>query len=80
MSDIIYDAKEQIIRVEARIAEIAADYTRSQIKRNLRMQVGDLRTAQELTQRLRVLSSELAYLAGQKRLSDCAGRRTVGTH
>jgi hypothetical protein len=76
MSDIFYDAKEQINRVNARLAQVAADYTRSQIKRDLWLQAGDLRSAQELTRRLRVLSSELAYLAGQKRLCDCAERHS----
>ncbi len=80
MSDIIYDAKEQINRVEARIAKVVADYTRSQITRDLRLQAGDMRTAHQLNERLRVLSSELAYLASQKRLCDCAQRHSGRTH
>lgn len=80
MSDIIYDAKEQINRVEARIAKVVADYTRSQITRDLRLQAGDMRTAHQLTERLRILSSELAYLASQKRLCDCAEPRSCRAH
>jgi hypothetical protein len=80
MSDIIYDAKEQMSRVNARIAQVAADYTRSQITRDLKLQAGDIRTAHELNKRLSVLGSELAYLASQKRLCDSAERHAITRH
>jgi hypothetical protein len=74
MSDIHFDAKDQIKRVNARIAEIAADYARSQMKRDLSLQIGAFRRASELTERLRFLNSQLAYLASQKRLYSCSHR------
>jgi hypothetical protein len=74
MTDILYEAKEQISRVNARIAQVAADYTRSRIRRDQKLRAGDFRRASELTRRLRLLGAQLAYLAGQKRLSDCAER------
>ena len=80
MSDLHHDAKEQISRVNARIAEIAADYARFQMKRDLSLQLGAFRRASELNERLRLLNSQLAYLASQKRLYNCSERHTCQKH
>jgi hypothetical protein len=72
MAQINHDADPQIERLNSRIAQVAADYERSKIKRAIWLQAGDFRRAGEITRRLRLLNSELAYLASQRRLWDTA--------
>lgn len=74
MSKITYNADEQIDRLNARIAQVAADYTRSRIKRTAWLHAGGIRRAGELTRRLRMLNSELAFLASQRRRWDSVAR------
>ena len=74
MTDIFCDAKEQIRRVDARLAQLAADYARSEMKRDLWLKAGKIQNAREVSRRLRQINAELAYLASQKRLGDCAAK------
>lgn len=66
MLEVTHAAKEQIERINTRIAELAADHTKSKIMRAAWLDAGDARRANQLTARLRTLNLELAYLASQK--------------
>lgn len=70
MLDTRFGADEQIDRVNARIAQVAADYTRAQLKRTLSLQAGDVRRARDIGRRMHMLTNELAYLASQLRQWD----------
>lgn len=74
MSEMIYNPDEQIALLNERIAQVAADYTRSRIKRSAWLHAGDIHRAGELTRRLRMLNSELAFLASQRRQWDSVAR------
>jgi hypothetical protein len=65
MLDTRYGADEQIDRVNARIEEVAAEYTRSQLERTLALKAGDVRRARQVGKRMHMLNGELAYLASQ---------------
>jgi Ser/Thr protein kinase RdoA (MazF antagonist) len=71
MSDVTHDAKEQMGRVNARIAQLAADYQRSRMTRDLWKRAGNVHSARQLSKRLRRLDAELAYLARQKKRCEC---------
>ena len=72
MSNIDCDPNAQIERINGRIAQVVADYEKSKMKRAIWLRVGDIRRVGELTKYLRMLNSELAYLASQRRQWDCA--------
>lgn len=72
MPQIYIDVNGQIERLNSRIAEVAADYERSKLTRTIWLQAGNMRRASEATRRLRLLSSELAALASQRRQWDRA--------
>jgi len=63
-------ANDQIRRLNERIAEIAADYSRMRLQRKLSLQAGDIRRAKDLHKRLHALNNNLALLAGQLRQSE----------
>jgi hypothetical protein len=65
-------AYEQVERLSARINEVAADYSRTQIKRSVLLRAGDVRQARYLGRRLHLLNAELAYLVGALKQSDAA--------
>jgi len=69
MRDITDQAQDQIRRLNARIAQVAADYNQCEFKQRLCLKAGDIRRARQVRQRLHCLKSELAYLAGQ--LTQC---------
>lgn len=66
MGDLKHEADEQISRINVRIAELAADYDRSQLARAAWLDAGDARRANQLSARLHTINLELAYLAGQR--------------
>jgi hypothetical protein len=59
-------------RVNARIAELAAEYQRSRMTRDLWKRTGNVRSVRKLSKHLRQLDVEIAYLAKQKKQCDCA--------
>jgi hypothetical protein len=63
-------ANDQMRRLNERIAEVAADYSRMRLQRKLSLQAGDIRRAKDLHKRLHALNSNLALLAGQRRQSE----------
>ena len=65
-------AYEQVERLTARINEVAADYSRTQIKRTLSLSAGDVRQARYLGRRMHLLNTELAYLVSLLKQSDQA--------
>lgn len=72
MSEMIYNANEQIHRLNARIAQVADEYRRSQLKRTVCLNAGNVRRAGELSKRLHQLNTELASLASLRRSWDQA--------
>lgn len=66
MLETAHAAENQIERINARIAQLAADHRKSKIMRAAWLDAGDARRANQLTARLRTLTLELAYLASQK--------------
>jgi hypothetical protein len=80
MFDVTNQHDEQLDRLNGRIAEVAADYTRSRTQRTLWLQAGDVRRARELTRRLRLLNNELAFRASHLKQWDCARKRTQQLH
>ncbi len=72
MSNINCDPNAQIERINSRIEQVVADYEKSKMKRAIWLRVGDIRRVGELTKYLRLLNSELAYLASQRRQWDYA--------
>ena len=72
MPQLNFDTDRQIERLNSRIAQVAADYERSKMKRAIWLHAGEFRRAGELTKRLRLLNSELACLARQRKQWDSA--------
>lgn len=75
MGDLKHAADEQISRINMRIAELAADYDKSQLARAAWLDAGDARRASQLTARLHTINMELAYLASQRTKWEMATER-----
>lgn len=80
MGDLKHAADAQIDRINVRIAELAADYDRSQLARAAWLDAGDPRRASQLSARLHAINLELAYLAAQRTKWEMATENDFPAH